>query len=67
MKLPLRNQAVEMHNNQDVAELHVDNLKIKFQRNLSFLEDYNGFKNIVKKKYADHVPTEQLDHNDNRV
>lgn len=57
-----------MLNNQSVAELCAGILKTKFQKSLSFLEDYNGFmKSIIEKGYTVKVPTEQLDCNDNVV
>ncbi len=68
VKLPLRNESVKMPNNRSVAELRAVNLKRKLQRNSSLLEDYSHFmKSIIEKGYALKVPTEQLDHNDNKV
>ncbi|XP_039509456.1 uncharacterized protein LOC120464180 [Pimephales promelas] len=68
VKLPLKNEAVKMPNNRNVAELRAANLKRKLQKNSSLLEDYSSFmESIIEKGYAVKIPTEQLGRSDSRV
>ena len=68
LKLPFRNEAEIMPNNEDQALKRLTGIKRKMMANERFYNDYADFMNkLLLKGYAEKVPNEEIDRNDGKV
>ena len=68
LKLPFRNDKVNLPNNKVVAQQRAQHLLKKFKRDPKFFNEYNEFmKDVVAKGFAEVIPKEQLEHKNGKA
>ena len=61
LPLPLRNESLTLPNNEKLAAHRLQQLKLRFQRDEKYKEDYSAFMNdMVKKGYAEKIPKDEV-------
>lgn len=68
MDLPFKMDGITMPNNWCIVEQRIQSLKMKFERNKTYQEEYTAFlTDMIDSGYAEVVPQDQLDGKDGSV